>query len=79
MVAADLGGHFQNVSTVNPGNGGRNPFDNALSMVELAGENNVACANSTKFSGLAVLRTALLVEWGGMIARCHNPQVCGSR
>ena len=66
------------ISTVNPGNGGRNPLDNALSIVELAGENNVAWANSTKFSGL-VLRTALLAECGGMISRCHNPLVCGSQ
>ena len=41
-VAADRGGYLRNVSTVSPGNGGRNPLVNALSMVELAGENNVA-------------------------------------
>ena len=60
MVASERGGCLRNVLTDKPGNGGRNPCCNALSKVELAGDQRLRWANATRSSGFAFMLMALL-------------------
>ena len=55
-VASNEGAYLWSVVSVRPVNGGRNPFRSAFLSVDMAGENNAACANATRSAGVLALR-----------------------
>lgn len=83
-VASANGGYFLGVFTDRPGKGGKKPFLRAVSRVEMAGENNAACAKATRSAGVALLFMAAVAmagdAWGsfGSVV-VHKACVVGSR
>jgi hypothetical protein len=52
-MATEGGGYLRSVFAVSPMKCGKYPRDNAVSSVDRAGENKVACANATSSEGVA--------------------------
>ena len=75
MVASDQGVYLRKVVSFRPGNGGRNPFCRARSIVDCTGKYNAAWAKVTKSSGFVRDGMVAMAFCTVGTCKCHRPCV----